>query len=360
MERLSLKELKKLSSSEVDQLLNLKPALEVSTSDREAYGDGLTGVNALYTSYQDFLLIYEDLQKRKAKSFVDLGAGNCRSKILFDYLEAPFKSTAIEFAEERVESAKECYKSLGLSRFPEGIIQQDLRESNLGPYEAFFLYLPVGPTIDSIIEKLKTISVKEERILYVIESHGDLISYLQDHLTSLELLEKRTLHSKRHDPNLYIFRLKSCEDQLAREKELKEKAQKLIKTEGGFLTEGLMDWEKWFVFSLFKEDPFLQFLVNEESFKWLASLESWQYGVVRGTLETAYPYRIHKLSQIEGVILPTNTWLKLVKERRDTFKPPLNAIRKIIVSPTAQVEYAGGSKEEISEQTFKENFPKFF
>lgn len=358
MKRLSFSEIKSLSNEEIDRKLNLSPALEVSLSNEEAYGDGLTSAEALYTSYHDLLLIYEDLIKRKIKSFVDLGAGNCRSKILFDYLNASFQSTAIEFAKERIESAKKSHHSLGLDKFSEGFIGEDLRNCEFNYYDALFIYLPVGETLDSIISKLKEVSLTSPRILYVIESHGDLISYLQDHILSLELLEKKALHSERHDPSLYIFKLGNCQDQLNREEELKEKADRLLKEEGGFLLHGLKDWEKWYLFSLYKENPHLQLLVNEENFKWLASVEKWQYGVVRGTLETAYPYRIHKLFQIEAVLSPTDIWLELVKERRDTFKPPLNALRKIIVSPHAMVEYAGGSRKEVCGQTFKEEFSK--
>jgi hypothetical protein len=223
----TLAEIKNLSAQEIDRRFGLPSCLEVSLDEEEAYGDGHTGPEALYTDYRDLLIIHNDLKEREITSFADLGAGNCRSKILFDFLHSPFISAAYEFAHERIEGAKKCYRQLNL-KDEKNFFNQDLRKSDLSSYESFLLYLPVGETLDHVIEKLKVLSQRRAPLLYVIESHGDLIPYLEDRLPHLDLLKKEKLHGERHDPYLRIYRLKDSYAQIEREKDLQEKNSKSI------------------------------------------------------------------------------------------------------------------------------------
>ncbi len=354
--RPTLTEIQNLPAQEIDRRFGLPSCLEVSLDEEEAYGDGLTGAQALYTDYRDLLIIHNDLRERGLTSFADLGAGNCRSKILFDYLDSPFISAAYEFAHERIEGAKKCYRDLNL-KDEKNFFNQDLRSCDLSSYESFLIYLPVGETLDHVIEKLKVMSLKSTPLLYVIESHGDLIPYLEDRLPHLHLLKKEELHGDRHDPFLRIYQLENSQAQIEREEALKEKATKASMDSGGFSLSGLKVWELWFIFSLFREDSYAQFLVREDNFKWLASVEKWTYGIQKDTLETHYPYRIHHLNQLQAILWPPSPFKEYVKERRDLFKPPLSALRKIIVSPKAALEFAGG-EIQVLDESFTLRFPQ--
>lgn len=338
------------SSRELDKILGLKECLHSEFNDQEeAYSDGLTGSEALYTSYQDLLTIRQDLMERGLKDFADLGAGNCRSKILFDYLESPFKSTAYEFVPERIEEAINTYQQLDL-KDAASFIEADLKDCSLdtlGAHDAFFIYLPVGPTLEKLVERFKELSLDKKLTLYVIESHGDLIDYLQDHLKPLRVLTKLELSSQRHLPELYVFELDDCGQQINEEKELLKVATSELKNSGEFNLEGYGPREKLFLFKSTLNWEYLQLLIREDDFEWLACLEGWRYGIQKDTIETIHPYRIHYLTQIKAIVIPQKKVLPYIKERRDTFKPPLSSIRKIKIKPTIEIERANGTFELI-------------
>lgn len=338
------------SSRELDQILGLKESLHSKYNDQEeAYSDGLTGSDALYTSYQDLLMIRQDLMERNLKDFGDLGAGNCRSKILFDYLESPFKSTAYEFVPERIKEAKATYQQLGLKE-AHHFIEGDLKDCSLATLEAhdaFFIYLPVGPTLEKLVEKFKELSLHKKLILYVIESHGDLIDYLQDHLEPLRVLKKLELSSQRHIPELYVFELGNCAQQMNKEKDLLRVANSGLNSRGEFSLECYGPREMLFLFKSLVNWQYLQLLIREDDFEWLACLEGWRYGIQKDTVETIHPYRIHYLNQVKALIVPDKVLLPYITERRDTFKPPLSSIRKIKVKPTLEIERANGTFEKI-------------
>ena len=89
----------KLTDCELDATLGLKQAITCNggIEKSESYSDGSTGPNALYTSYRDYFSLYKDLRERRVKSFAELGAGISRSKLLFDLLKAPFKTSTYEY-----------------------------------------------------------------------------------------------------------------------------------------------------------------------------------------------------------------------------------------------------------------------
>ncbi len=346
--------LEKYQDSEIDQSIGLTSPLKskFQDKDKESYSDGLTGVDALFTSYQDFLTIHDDLIKRNLKSFGDLGAGNCRSKILFDLIQAPFSSVAFEFVPERISAARSCYQSLGLTD-NEGLIEADLKSYQLPQLDAYFIYLPVGETLKHIIHQLKNHSIKRVPFLYVIESHGDLINYLEDQLPTLKKLDELPLTGTRHNPNINVYQLSNCSEQLEREQELIKKSQSALLSQKGFSLQNLSPWEKYFLFDTYQESSSLQFIVKEENSSWLASIEGWQYGIQQGTVETKFPYRIHRLEQLVAITEPPKAWVQFVKERRDTFKPPLSSIKKLIIAPKTALERANGDLEPILEEWTK-------
>lgn len=333
--------------NKLDEVLGLKANLKSTSIEiEEAYADGLTGSEALYTSYKDLLTIYQDIKQRGLKSFADLGAGHCRSKIFFDFIGAPFQSYAYELVPERIAGAKDCYQNLGLS-FTQGFIEGDVTKKDLTDHDAFLLYLPVGPTLEILVNKFKELSCSKNIYLYVIESHGDLIDYLKDSLGPLRLRKSYPLHSQRHLPELYVFELESCLQQISDEQNLKKAALKELEKNENYSLKELSSQEKLFLFKELSDVDYLQLLISEDDFEWLACLKGWRYGIQKDTIETIYPYRIHYLDKIESIIVPSNVVLPYIKERRDILKPPLSSVRKIKVSPTLGIERANGVFEEL-------------
>ncbi|MCF8058886.1 MAG: hypothetical protein K9K67_06305 [Bacteriovoracaceae bacterium] len=344
---------------DIDQLIGLESPTACDYADTESYSDGFTGATALFTGYQDFLSIHDDLIKRNLTSIGDLGAGNCRSKILFDFLKAPFQTFAYEFVPERVTAAINCYQKLSLSDV-DTIIQADLKTHELPLLDAYFIYLPVGKTLKKIIQQLKVLSTQKPLTLYVIESHGDLLNYLEDQLCALERVGELPLKGVRHYPNIVIYHLFDSSEQIKNERTLLVKSIEALKDHQGFSLKNLRPWQKFYLFDTYMESFSLQFLISEEDKSWLASIEDWQYGVQRGTIETKHPFRIHNLDQINAIVEPPKSWLTYVDERRDTFQPPLSTIRKILISPEAAIERANGALEPVSELWPELEFPELF
>jgi hypothetical protein len=184
-------------------------------------------------------------------------------------------------------------------------------------------------------------------ILYVIESHGDLIDYLNDHLKALSLIKKYQLKSQRHLPDLFVFELNSCAQQIEDEQRLLKKAKSQLKNNHQLSLEKYNAQDKLFLFKSLGHWEYLQLLISEDHFEWLACLEGWQYGIQKDTIETIHPYRIHNLEKIKALIIPEEKLLPYIRERRDTFKPPLSAIRKIKIYPTLEIERANGLFEKL-------------
>ncbi len=333
-----------LSDQEIDKLFNLQEALTSDTRlEREAYTDGLISSEALYTTYKDFFQIYLDVKKRGIQSFADLGAGNGRSKLLFDLLKAPFQTTTYEFVPERVQATKEAYSALQLPDH-KNIKEMNLLEEALPDHDAYFLYLPVGATLDHLVEELKNLSISRDRFLYVIESHGDLLNYLKKSFTTLELLKSIPLNSKRHDPHLHVFQLRSCEKQLNREKELIQKAQSRI--DNGFSLKTLLPFEIYALLKHFGQSPLNQIVVKEAHMKWMASIEGWKEGPTIDSIETLFPSRIIYFEQIDSLLKAPKSLAPFIQKRRDrefekTAKPS-EKIRKIILSNPFKIEFASG------------------
>lgn len=353
-----LKGLNELSDRELDLGFHLREALtSPELKDREAYTDGLISSEALYTSYRDFYQIYQDLierrEEKKIESFADLGAGISRSKILFDLLEAPFQTMTYEFVPERVEAAKEAYQKLKLPHV-KGIIKYNLKEKALPSHDAYFLYLPVGPTLDHLVEELKNLSLKKSRLLYVIESHGDLLNYLKKCFPDLKELSRYPLHSQRHDPNLYVFELDSCKEQIKREKEILKQAKDEI--DQGFFSSQLEPFELYTLLKAFGNDPLCQIIVREEQFSWLASIEGWKEGPVADSIESLFPPRIIPTEQIEGLVRAPTSLGPYIARRRSSEESSSQRIRKIVLDHPLSLEFADGHFEKVPLSADLEDF----
>jgi hypothetical protein len=170
---------------------------------------------ALLTNYFDYYQILDDVER---DTIVDLGAGYCKGTLLSQYIEHSCKCISIEVEPVRVKVAKE------LAIDPLDIIYGDLLDKSytLPLANAYFIYLPAGALLTSIINKIIIQQIKA--IFYVIESHGDLIDMLKFYPEIFEELDsKLTVSQRRHDSKIYKFQSKVFKANKINKKDLSNK-----------------------------------------------------------------------------------------------------------------------------------------
>ncbi len=336
------------SNQEIDEMLGIEdhalaPEDSQNYDPKIFYTDGLTSSEALYTDYQDLLKMREILCELEVKSFCDLGAGIGRAKLLFDYLKSPFKSYSIEYVKERHLAGLMAHQKKSLP-FSQGFINSDLSVKPAPTCDSYFIYLPVNDVLISIISFLEKKFTHKSCYLLAIESHGDLLSFLEKAHPFLKIIKKVPLKSKRHHDDLILYQWSPTaafiKEKSALEKEINTIPSPLKIT---FTTQS----QFWMLWKLLKDREHYQILVEDEQGLWLADLKDSQFGIQVDTIETKYPYRIIPLAEIRGFICPPKNWIGLIKERRLQRKGPLGEMRKLFVSPFPQVEYSWGQKREL-------------
>ncbi len=342
-------ELKNKTNREIDLILGIEKhqlkSDEQKYDPKIFYTDGLTSADALYTDYQDLLSIYEELCARDIKSFCDLGAGVGRAKLLFDFLNSPFKNYSIEYVQERHQEGLRAHQKLDLS-FPEGFINADLSQQPPPLCDCYFIYLPVNDIL------IQTLSFIEELYLYkgkscyimAIESHGDLLSFLETTHPYLKRIKTIPLKSKRHKDELVLFEWRASSDYLDNKSHLHEKiATHKEKLKVTFNS----NQDFWMLWKLLKNEGYFQLLIEDQNGQWLADLKNSNFGIQPNTIETLFPYRIISLNEIQAIVKPPSSWNSVIDERRLAKRGPLGEMRKLFVSPFPQVEYSWGQKKEL-------------
>lgn len=192
----------------IDELFGIKGNIAISNDDKELYAEGISN-EALYTSYEDFFQIYNELLNLKIKSFIDIGAGVARSKILFDILKSPWTNTAVEKANERIEQTQKIAKSLNLEH--NNYIVEDATKIDYNLYDAFFFYFPVSSSLNLIMNNILYCASIKETPTYVIavESHGDFFNYLKSHCPWLKIVKTIKTKSNRHNENILLLETNS-------------------------------------------------------------------------------------------------------------------------------------------------------
>jgi hypothetical protein len=179
---------------------------EIKGLDEEYYPE--LEAPALLTSYLDYHQIFEDLGP--GKSLIDLGAGYCRGTLL----SCSNASYAVEcFSYEILKSRMiPAYNYLEGSHY---LVAADLNDSNLKlpSVDAFYLYLPTGRLLNNIFKKM-LYQFKNHPVLYVCESHGDLIETLNFYHSYFEKIPSSLKTSlTRHDPVIHKYRLTKSQEQ---------------------------------------------------------------------------------------------------------------------------------------------------
>lgn len=155
---------------------------------------------ALSTSYIDYFQILERIPKDQ--TLIDIGAGYCRGSFLANELD--FASCiSIEFVEKR---AKKALDHLGNNT----ILVLDLLNSKLPRANHYYLYFPKGEVLDHVIRQLIEYANTEEISLFVCESHGDVLEYLD--AIGFERVEEFETSLPRHYDKIVNYKVLSCED----------------------------------------------------------------------------------------------------------------------------------------------------
>lgn len=291
-------------------------------------GHGLTQ-EALYTQFSDYLKMFKHPLVKAGQTFVDVGAGLGKGTLLCQALELDLKVLSLEYVWERHRAGKDALKRLNLNS--EDMMHVDLMIKPLPQAQHYFIYLPTGPLLSHIIEQLKVMAQTQDFHVWVIESHGDLIPTLKKFAPHLELLsEEIPLDSERHCNKLTIF--KSSQRQAYEHEDFTFQNEIHLKGHGYALVE---DCD----------------LGSKEAYLWLASLKGISMGVRENHLQVFYPNREFHFNKIQKILDAPPTIFKIwcdIREEQKDF-PHLGAVRKIITSPTALIEFSNGTRLPLKE-----------
>ena len=221
---LSITELNDLS---VDQVISLEKQLDEffqlkykeieskllsqkNNYSSDSYIENELESNALNNSYLDFYKMALSLNIQEHESFVDLGAGYCKAGLSISLFNPNIKVQCLEFVKERVLSAREASKKL--DKHNAHFIVQDLLDHQLELPIAnyYFIYLPNGKLLESLLKRLKLISKSFSFKLIVIESHGELVNRIRLESSWLEPPQsKLKTMLPRHDNQIYVFQTRA-------------------------------------------------------------------------------------------------------------------------------------------------------
>ena len=134
--------------------------------------------SALLTSYLDYYQILDLIPK--GEYLIDLGAGHCRGTLL-SFLLKKYNCISYEFVESRTVRAQAYIaknKPEKLEHSKDFIHCSDLDEVCLPMAYGYYLYFPRGKVLDNILKQLLARAGTTKVNLYVTESHGDVLDYI--------------------------------------------------------------------------------------------------------------------------------------------------------------------------------------
>ncbi|WP_034729817.1 hypothetical protein [Bacteriovorax sp. BSW11_IV] len=166
---------------------------------KDSYTDNELSMNALNTSFADWYVLLKHINHDE--TLIDLGSGYSKGSILSALYENVANVESYEYILERVNSSKKALRSLELS--DKTIHHQNLL-TNFPEGKNYFMYLPASVFTEKMLTHLFEIACKHQICLYAVESHGDFINLLKSKKW-LNLKEKLSLKTPRHDPSIYIF-----------------------------------------------------------------------------------------------------------------------------------------------------------
>lgn len=181
--------------SQLAALFSYDPPIEEVKNDE--FYSGLEDL-ALSTSFSDYYKIYQDIKG----SLIDYGAGFCKGSLLFSSLGEK-SCYSYEVLESRQNYAKECLKYNNLKT--DTIIQRNLIQEGVPLGENYLIYLPLGKVFFRLLSVLYKVS--QTAIFYIIESHGDVLPYINE-LKCFEKIKEFNSQSIRHINGIHKYLFK--------------------------------------------------------------------------------------------------------------------------------------------------------
>lgn len=296
--------------------------------------------SALNNSYLDFYRIALALDIKNFETFVDLGAGYCKAGLGIGLLNPSINVMCLEFVKERVNRAKEASSKLTLPNTQ--FIVQDLLEEKIELPIAnyYFIYLPNGKLLESLLRRLKQLSKVSDFKLIIIESHGELVNRVlieSSWLIQEDIILQSSL--SRHDNNIYIFQSRKQHTKLSKRESSLHALEKVIYS----------DKQSELIFN--EQDH-----GHSEKYKWSASSLNAHLSFLNlksVKLELTYPPKIMPISDIESINQDLNkiSYLDIFKKRskdenfkiyskKENKEIDAGKLRKIIIEKDIILEFS--------------------
>lgn len=318
--------------NELDQLIGLRnreyETLGKFPNEKESYTDNEINMCALNTSYADWFLLLSRLSP--SHPLVDLGSGYSKGSIISSLYPQLCKVESFEYIKERVDSTRESLKENNLES--NHIHHCDLRDF-FPKAKRYFLYLPTGELVHSILRRIEKLAKSEEIEIYAIESHGDLINFIaKESWLDQQVFTK--IKTPRHDNNIYLFKSKNVdttnEGINEREKHLAQIFDQIKSQEVQ-----IPPYQYFYDFKNSAQD-FDQILFQDERGEWIGDLKGAQLCLLdnkRPHLELAYPKRRIPYTVAKKLIRPNESLRESISRRHKD-----EGIRKIYIRPRFFIE----------------------
>lgn len=183
--------------SKISALFCFDPPLEVQS--QSIHSDPLyrgLAQEALSTGFSDYFQIFQDLDE----DLIDYGAGFCKGTFLFEYLNQNKRCHSYEYVATRVDFASEWLTSQGLNL--NCIHKRDLLKDEIPIGDNYLIYIPLGDLFFRLLHTLY--KNKKSVILYVIESHGDMLDYINA-LGCMSLMKLLESDHPRHKSGVFKY-----------------------------------------------------------------------------------------------------------------------------------------------------------
>ncbi|MBT3980621.1 MAG: hypothetical protein HOE90_04660 [Bacteriovoracaceae bacterium] len=341
----------------------------VSSEDKDCYGEAPLDPRAIYTSYLDFFNIAKKLDFNQGGSFVDLGAGVGRSKLLYSFIYPQLKVICIEKMQGRLKACEKSLSYFGLDTT--GLICGDLNEIEIPVADYYFIYLPAGKMLNRVLGELKKIAKSKPFTLIAIESHGDLFDKLEKFAPWLTRKDSHLQTAlERHNNNIHFYQpleSKEMDVYLKEEQDVFKKFMEVLKAEGRIqLTDIPKVYRHNFILSLSGRND-IELVIKDRSIGdnedhlWLASTTDIETSLLKDHYHSRFPSRDFRVKQIYKIIMaPPELKLWRGLRFRDAEFMDFGLVRKILIYPHVQIEFSKKGRVDIGNLTSNIKTKSFF
>lgn len=296
---------------------------------KDSYTDNELSMTALNTSFADWYVLLKHLNQDE--TLIDLGSGYSKGSILSAIYEDLANVESYEYIMERVNSSKEALRTLALS--DKTIHHQNLL-THFPEGNNYFMYLPASIFTEKILLQILEIACRQRIKLYAVESHGDFINLLKSKKW-LNLKEKLSLKTPRHDPSIYIFNSLDTSECHCILEEIQEKNSQTLLDLETKNESGMCSIDNYFLLQeLLKPDD--QIIFEDERGHWIGDFKGSGLCFLdykKTHIELQYPKRRIPFTKAIKILRPNKDLTKSIHQRRVTPN-----FRKIYIYPHFFIE----------------------